>query len=81
MGAAAGLAVLGWTFWRGRRKMEITLVAGLVTGLVALVAAPAILAFFQRGESVARLETLNSRTDLWAQRGSFLCKSPSLAGG
>jgi O-antigen ligase len=76
LGALAGLAVLGWTFWRGRRKMEITLITGLFTGLIAVVATPTIVAFFARGEPVSQLETLNSRTDLWAQAWEFFVQKP-----
>jgi O-antigen ligase len=75
-GAVVGLTVLGWSFWRGRRKLEITLVGGVLAGLLALATAPTILAFFQRGETASKLATLNSRTDLWAQAWQFFLQKP-----
>lgn len=76
LGVAVGLTVLGWTFWRGRRKLEITLFAGVFAALLALAATPTILAFFQRGETASKLATLNSRTDLWAQAWQFFVQKP-----
>jgi exopolysaccharide production protein ExoQ len=66
LGAIAGILVLIWTRWRGRRKVEVGVVSAVVLIAVVLTTSSAIESFFARGESVAQLSTLNSRTDLWA---------------
>ncbi|WP_222854092.1 O-antigen ligase family protein [Fodinicola acaciae] len=76
LGAVVGLTVLGWSHWRGRRKIEITLVGAVFAGLLAVAATPAVLAFFERGETASKLATLNSRTDLWAQAWQFFLQKP-----
>jgi exopolysaccharide production protein ExoQ len=66
LGTVVGALVLVWGVYRGRRLITISL--GLVVALAALVlvALPTITAYFARGESAAKLATLNSRTSLWS---------------
>jgi exopolysaccharide production protein ExoQ len=65
IGAIVGVLVVVWTRWRGRRKVEAGVVLAVVLIAVALTSSSVIESFFARGESLARLATLNSRTDLW----------------
>jgi O-antigen ligase len=65
LGAITGILVLVWTRWRGRRKVEAGVVLAVVLIAIALSSSSAIESFFARGESAARLASLNSRTDLW----------------
>ena len=67
LGALVGIVIVIATRWRGIRKLEIGLLAGIGLGGVALALGPQITAFVARGESAAQLETLNFRTDLWGQ--------------
>jgi hypothetical protein len=65
LGAIVGILVVVWTRWRGQRKVEAGVVLAVVLIAIALTSSSAIESFFARGESLARLSTLNSRTDLW----------------
>jgi O-antigen ligase len=65
IGAIVGVLVVVWTRWRGQRKVEAGVVFAVVLIAVALTSSSAIESFFARGESLERLATLNSRTDLW----------------
>jgi O-antigen ligase len=65
IGAIVGAIVVVWTRWRGQRKVEAGVVAAVALIAVALTSSSAIESFFARGESLERLATLNSRTDLW----------------
>jgi O-antigen ligase len=66
IGAIVGVLVVVWTRWRGQRKVEAGVVLAVVLIAIALTSSAAIESFFARGESLDRLATLNSRTDLWA---------------
>lgn len=65
LGAIVGVLVLVWTRWRGQRKVEVGVVGAVALIAVALTTSSAIEDFFARGESAARLASLNSRTNLW----------------
>jgi O-antigen ligase len=65
LGAIVGILVVVWTRWRGQRKVEAGVVLAVVLIAIALTSSSAIESFFARGESLATLSTLNSRTDLW----------------
>jgi exopolysaccharide production protein ExoQ len=66
LGCAAGLVVL-LACVNGARGRADLLVIGTATAIVGTLAfSSAILAFVQRGETSAKLATLNSRTDLWS---------------
>jgi exopolysaccharide production protein ExoQ len=65
VGAIVGVLVVVWTRWRGQRKVEAGVVLAVVLIAVALTSSNAIESFFARGESLQRLASLNSRTDLW----------------
>jgi exopolysaccharide production protein ExoQ len=65
IGAIVGVLVLVWTRWRGQRKVEAGVVLSVVLIAIALTSSAAIESFFARGESLDRLASLNSRTDLW----------------
>ncbi|WP_370949024.1 O-antigen ligase family protein [Amycolatopsis sp. cg5] len=65
IGAIVGVLLVVWTRWRGQRKVEAGVVLAVVLITIALSSSSAIESFFARGESLAKLSTLNSRTDLW----------------
>jgi exopolysaccharide production protein ExoQ len=66
-GAFAGLVVV--VLVSAPRRVRPQRVAALAAGVVffALAALPEIIKYLARGESTAKLATLNSRTDLWSQ--------------
>lgn len=65
IGAIVGILVVVWTRWRGQRKVEAGIILAVVLITIALTSSSAIESFFARGESLEKLSTLNSRTDLW----------------
>jgi exopolysaccharide production protein ExoQ len=66
LGAVVGLMACQWTYYRGRRRLELIAISLLVIALVSLTSIPTIEAYFARGESTEQLRTLNERTDLWS---------------
>lgn len=79
LGAIVGVLVLVWTRWRGQRKVEVGVVGAVALIAVALTTSSAIEDFFARGESAARLATLNSRTNLWGFAFERFAEHPSTA--
>lgn len=65
LGAVVGGGVLLFCLYRGRRRTEVFLCLGVLAVLLALLAVGPVTAYFARGEEVAQLATLNSRTSLW----------------
>jgi O-antigen ligase len=76
IGAIVGVFVVVWTRWRGQRKVEAGIVAAVLLVVFALTSSSVIESFFARGESLERLSTLNSRTDLWAYAFSLFPEHP-----
>lgn len=76
LGAAVGVAVLLWMRWRGPARFEFAVVGAIVLVVIAASSSEAILEFFARGESVERLATLNSRTDLWTAAFQLWAERP-----
>jgi exopolysaccharide production protein ExoQ len=75
-GAAFGVLVVVWTRWRGSRKIEVGVILIVVLAAVALIATSSIESFFERGESLQQLSTLNSRTDLWSEALALFPQHP-----
>jgi exopolysaccharide production protein ExoQ len=76
IGALTGIFVVVWTRWRGQRKVEAGIVAAVLLVIFALSSSSVIESFFARGESLEKLSTLNSRTDLWAYAFSLFPEHP-----
>lgn len=76
IGAIVGVFVVVWTRWRGQRKVEAGVVVAVLLVIFALTSSSAIESFFARGESLQRLSTLNSRTDLWAYAFNLFPEHP-----
>ena len=76
LGVAVGALVLVWSLYRGRRRVAVLSGLGLAAITVALVAAGPIVEYFVRGESAARLASLNSRTVLWSHAYDAITEQP-----
>ncbi len=66
LGCAAGLLVLLATANGPRGRADLVVLVSSVAALAVFAFSEEILAFVQRGESAAKLASLNSRTELWA---------------
>ena len=66
-GAVAGLILLGWSASRRRSRIDLTVVGVSSVAIVWLLASGDILTYLARGDTTAKLETLNSRTEVWNQ--------------
>lgn len=75
-GAAVGVLVVIWTRWRGSRKIEVAVVLVVALAAIALIATSAVESFFERGESLQQLATLNSRTNLWSEALALFPQHP-----
>lgn len=76
LGAVAGALAALFAHHRGRRRLELMAGAALGLGLLALTAVPTIEEYLARGESVEKLSTLNSRTDLWSVAWEAVLEQP-----
>lgn len=66
-GAAVGIVVLVSRRWRGVRRVEALTLSGAIVLAAGIAASTYIRDFLLRGESLHRIATLNSRTELWGQ--------------
>lgn len=76
LGAIIGLLVMLWFAMRGRRRIEL-ISALVISGIGVYIAAAGVIAtYFARGESAARLASLNARTDLWSSAWVAILEQP-----
>jgi exopolysaccharide production protein ExoQ len=66
LGCAAGVVVLLASVNGPRGRVDLLVIGTAAAAVMALAFSSVILGFVQRGETSAKLMTLNSRTDLWA---------------
>jgi len=79
--AAGAACVVAAVVSRPSRWVD-TLVIGIAGVTAALIlSSEQLLSFLLRGEGVAQLETLNSRTDVWAQASELVGQAPWLGHG
>jgi O-antigen ligase len=76
LGAVVGLMACLWSYYRGRRRLELVAVSLLVIALVSLTSISTIETYFARGESTEQLQTLNERTDLWSLAWEAIQRQP-----
>lgn len=81
LGGACGVAVVLVSSRRGRAVIEIGLVGLVLVAGVALMASDKVTSYFERGESVTKLSTLNNRTELWNVALEAVEKQPLFGNG
>jgi O-antigen ligase len=65
-GALVGIVVLILWHTRTRTKLDVGLMAVSSIAAIVALAGPAIITYLERGETLSKLATLNSRTSLWS---------------
>jgi exopolysaccharide production protein ExoQ len=81
VGATVGLAVIILLRRRGRARLQLISAVVLLVGATLLASLGAIVSYFVRGETVASLTTLNSRTSLWALAWTAIQQKPMYGWG